>query len=262
MKKGLKITLWSIIGLIILGIVAAVWILFGGISNPGNRKAIGEIRPPVGYERVGTPAGGFGEFIRSFPLQKRGSHMHYFNGNIALMQYWGYAVLDLPMLSKNEQCADAVMRMHSEYLWSKGTPNQVHFLNYRGSDERYTGGSSDRNAFEKYLRHVFDVSNTGTLRNQLKKKTWKDIAPGDVLVYAAPNSHSYGHAVLVADVAVNGRNGKKALMFAQSSTPALTMHVIRNFLDPVNSPWLIVDDDTKEIFISGIRFSVTDLRTW
>lgn len=262
MKRGLKTTLWLIIGIFILGILSFAWILYGGISNPGNRKTIGGIRPPVGYERVEVDNDSFGAFIRAFPLKKRGSHMYYYDGQLALMQYWGYAVLDLPMLSNNEQCADAVMRIYSEYLWNKRKPNDVHFLNYSGKDERYTGSKEDRKAFEKYLRHIFDVSNTGTIRKQLKKKAWKDIAPGDVLVYPAANNHSSGHAVLVADVAVNARTGKKAIMLAQSSTPALTMHIIRDFLHPAKSPWLIIDDKTSDIFISGISFNAEDLRTW
>ncbi len=250
-----------VLAFILLVIGAIAWVLFGGISNPANRKTIGEIRPPAGYERVEVPDGGFGNYIREFPLKKRGSH-HYYDGSLALMQYWGYAVLDLPMLSNTEQCADAVMRLHSEYLWSKGAARQVHFRNYGGNDLYYTGGSRDRKAFEKYLRHIYDVSNTGTLRIQMKRKQWKDIAPGDVLVYPAADSQSSGHAVLVADVAFNKRTGKKAIMLAQSSTPALTMHVLRDFLHPLKSPWVIIDDNTKRFFISGIVFKEQDLRTW
>ena len=44
--------------------------------------------------------------------------------------------------------------------------------------------------------------------------------------------------------------------------PALTPHVIRNMLHPGTSPWVIVDESDEEIFISGIHFKKTDLRTW
>ena len=56
--------------------------------------------------------------------------------------------------------------------------------------------------------------------------------------------------------------GKKALLLAQSSTPALTMHIIRNLLHPLKSPWVIIEDAEKDVFISGIRFQKTDLRSW
>lgn len=262
MKKLLKISLWTIAGLFVFAVIAVLIVLFGGISNPGNRKTIGAIRPPLGFERVEVNPESFGGFIREFPLQKRGSHMHYFDGSIAFLQYWGYAVLDLPMISNNEQCADAIMRIHSEYLWNKGVPGQIHFLNCNGQNVFYRGDKNDRKAFEKYLCRVFDVSNTATLRIQLKNKNWKDIAPGDVLVHAAANGHGYGHAVLIADVAINRSTGKKAIMIAQSSTPALTMHILRDFLHPINSPWLIIDDNTQRIFISGVSFKASDLRTW
>lgn len=262
MKKPIKIILWSIASLFLVAVIAVLYVFFGGVSNPGNRKSIGEIRPPAGYERVEVNPDSFGGFIREFPLQKRGSHMHYFDGSLAFMQYWGYAVLDLPMISNNEQCADAIMRMHSEYLWSKGVPGQIHFLNCNGQDVRYRGGKNDRKALEKYLCRVYEVSNTASLRNQLKEKSWKDIAPGDVLVHAASPGHRYGHAVLIADVAINRRTGKKAIMIAQSSTPALTMHILRDFFHPILSPWLIIDDNTQRIFISGVSFKDSDLRAW
>ena len=43
--------------------------------------------------------------------------MHYYDGSLAYGQYFGYAVLDLPMISGIEQCADGVMRMRAEYLF-------------------------------------------------------------------------------------------------------------------------------------------------
>lgn len=261
MKKAIIITLITIVTLILLGAGAVAWVLFGGVSNPANRKTIGKISTPWGFERVEVPEGSFGEFIREFPLKPIGSKMRYFDGRSAYFQNFAYAVLDLEMLSNHEQCADAVMRMHSEYLWKQGRSREVTFNDYQGKAHRYSG-SADRKAFEKYLCYIFDVSNTGTLRKQLSKKDLKDIQPGDVLVYPASNSHRSGHAVLVADVAINKRTGQKAIMIAQSSTPAITMHIIRDMLHPITSPWVIIDDNTSRISISRISFSKDDLRRW
>lgn len=260
MKKPRKFLLWiSAIPAVLL--VGMAWILWGGVSNPAGRKTIGEISAPAGFERVEVPQGSFGAFIREFPLKRRGSHMRYYNGKLAYGQYFGYAVLDLPMISDIEQCADAVMRMRSEYLWSKGLYSSIHFHSVAGKDMRY-GGGADRVAFEKYLRRVYDSANTASLRKYMNKKDFKDIAPGDVLVYEAPSAGVYGHAVLVADVAVNPKTGRKALMLAQSSTPALTMHITRNIFHPFRSPWVVIDDSDDAISISGIRFKKTDLRGW
>lgn len=242
-------------------LVAASWLLWGGVSNPENRKTIGDISVPHGFERIDVASGSFGEYIRQFPLKKRGSHMTYYNGKLALGQYFGYSVLDLPMLSDIEQCADAVMRMRAEYLWDKGLYESIHFHTVGGRDQRYSGGP-DRKAFEQFLRKVYDNSNTTSLRREMKTKSFKDIVPGDVFVYESPGDGYYGHAVLVVDVAINKKTGHTAIMLAQSSTPALTMHIIRDFLHPIHSPWVVIDNATDGFFVSGICFKMDDLRTW
>ena len=260
MKRRRRILIWLLAVPVILT-AGLAWVLWGGVSNPANRKTIGEIAPPLGFHRVEVISGGFGEFLREFPLQGRGAHMKYYDGSLAYGQYFGYAVLDLPMISKNEQCCDAVQRMRSEFLYSKGRYSDIHFESFKNGTMRY-GGGGNREAFHKYLRKVYDASNTSTLRHELKKKPLSEIAPGDVFVYEAGRGHSIGHAVLVADVAVNPKTGKKALMFAQSSTPALTMHIIRDLLHPIKSPWIILNESDDSVFISGIRFNGDDLRSW
>ena len=260
MRKIKRIILWLSAVPVIL-VAGMAWLLWGGVSNPAGRKTIGDIRTPLGYERVGLPGDGFGAFIREFPLQGRGSHMKYYDGSLAYGQCLAYAVLDLPMVSNMEQCADAVMRMRAEYFWRDGQYGRIHFHSVGGKDMRY-GGGADRVAFEQYLRRVYGNANTASLRRHMVEKDFCDVAPGDVLVYEAPSAATYGHAVLIADVAVDPGTGKKALMIAESSTPALTMHVVRNLLHPLKSPWVIVDDSDKDVFISGIRFRKTDLRGW
>lgn len=257
----LKKTFLCILSLSVLLILGVFWVLWGGISNPAGRECIGQIRPPRGFERIVVEKDSFGEFIREFPLQKRGSHMKYYNGELALGQYIGYAVLDLPMLANTEQCADAVMRMRAEYLWEKGRYPLIHFHSVSGKDQKYSGGAN-RKAFEQYLRNVYGNSNTASLLREMKPKPFCEIVPGDVLVYEAPDSHSYGHAALVADVAYNERTGQTAILLAQSSMPALTMHILRDVLHPIRSPWVIVDEDNIEIFVSGIHFYKNDLHEW
>lgn len=260
MKKRRRIILLFLAIPVIL-MIGMAWLIWGGVSNPAGRKTIGEIAEPFGFKRVAVPSGSFGEYIREFSLQGRGAHMKYFDGRLAYGQYFGYAVLDLPMISENEQCCDAVQRMRSEYLFSKRKYSDIHFESFRNGTMRYGGGGS-REAFHKYLKMVYGSSNTSTLCHELKKKPLSEIAPGDVLVYEADGHHSVGHAVLVVDVAMNPKSGKKAIMVAQSSMPALTMHIVRNMLHPVRSPWVIVDEDGGKVFISGIRFTSNDLRGW
>ena len=64
-----------------------------------------------------------------------------------------YAVVDLPMLSNAEQCADACMRLKAEYLYQTGQYNKIKFQDVNGLSLRYSGGAS-REAFYRYLRRL------------------------------------------------------------------------------------------------------------
>ena len=258
MKTMRKIAI-CLCALPLLALAVAVWGLWGGVSNPENRETICGISAPPGFARMEVEEGSFGAFLRDYPLMKRGSHLRYYDGSLAYGQILGYAVLDLPMLANSEQCADAVMRMRAEYLWKNGEYGSIHFHSVSGLDQRYFGGN-DRLKFERYLRTVFGNANTSSLRREMDRKPLAEISPGDVLVYESPGPGIYGHAVLVVDVAINPRNGKKAVMLAQSSTPALTMHVIRNIFHPLRSPWVILDGKEEGVSISGIHFGADDLR--
>ena len=248
----------SLAGIFFLGLY---WIMFVGRSNPSGLKTIGEIDPPSGYERVNVGKGSFGEFLREFPLKGKGSRVRYYNGYRAIGQYLSYAVLDLQMISPIEQCADAVMRLRSEYLFHIGDRDSIRFRSVGGEDMVY-GGSPDRGELYKYLRKVYDRANTSSLRREMLPRSFGSVSPGDVLVYAAPSKGRLGHAVLVADVAEDPVTGKKALLLVQSSTPARTAHVLRNVFRPWDSPWVIVDGNSEGVSISGIRFRKDDLRTW
>ena len=130
-------------------------------------------------------------------------------------------------------------------------------MDVQGNLLKYDGEES-RESFEKYLRHVFDVANTYSLRKEMEKRDLERIQPGDVFVYPA-NSSQYGHAVMVADVAEDG-NGYLAVLLVEGYLPARSIHVMRNWQDPKKSPWFILDGESDEITFSAFQFSVDDLR--
>ena len=84
-KRFRRIIAAAAISPVILIIVMAAWLIWGGVSNPAGRKTIGEITPPRGYERVTVAPESFGAFIKDFPLQGRGAHMRYYNGVIDVL---------------------------------------------------------------------------------------------------------------------------------------------------------------------------------
>ena len=259
MKKILK---WTIVGALLAVIAVGgfgLWILFGSkTSNPHNYKTIGDIPEPWGYERISGDDAGYAKFLRSLPLKVRGSKVQLYTGGDSRLQSLCYAVVDLPLLSNAEQCADVCMRLRAEYLYSTGQYRRIRFQDVNGKTMHYGGGSS-RKAFERYLRNVYGVASTFSLSRELEQRRLKDMQPGDVFVYPARNGKRYGHAVMVVDVAVS-KSGKKAFLLAEGNTPARDIHVMRNFKNPFRSPWFMLDEDADDLLLAVFHYKSSELR--
>ena len=252
----------GLIMLAVAGAGAGLWLLYGSkTSNPHNYATVGDIPTPRGYERVNGNDATYAWYLRSLPLKEKGSKVQLYTGGDSRFQSLNYAVVDLPLLSNAEQCADMCMRLRAEYLFKTGQYSRIQFKNVNGNTMRYGGGSS-RKAFEHYMRNVYDVANTYSLSRELECRPLKDIQPGDVFVYAAadrPGNQQYGHAVMVIDVAQN-EHGEKAFLLAEGYTPARDIHVMRNFENPFNSPWFILDEDAEDLNLAVFHFKAKELR--
>ena len=260
MKKIRRI----VIGLVFLaGIIALgikLWMEYGiEKSNPNNYATIGDIPAPDGYVRIDGDDAKYSEFLRSLPLKPKGAVVKYYWGGIADLQDLNYAVVDIPLLSNAEQCADVCMRLRAEYLYRIGNIENINFLDVNGNILSYNGESS-RKTFEKYLRDVFRVANTYSLSRQMDARDLEDIQPGDVFVYPAPDSRSYGHAVMVADVAQDKKTGMKAVLLLEGFIPARSIHIIRNLQDQDLSPWFILDKESDIQTFSLFQFYTKDLK--
>ena len=255
MKKILTVLL--LIAVSVFGYVA--WILLGSkTSNPNDYKVIGDIPTPWGYERIKGVDAAYSEFLRSLPLKGRGTDMMLYTGGKSRFQSLNYAVVDLPLLSNAEQCADVCMRLRAEYLYSTGQYSRIRFQNVNGKTLSYGGGNS-RKSFENYLRNLYGVASTFSLSREMKIRRLTDMEPGDVFVYPARYGQQYGHAVMVVDVAINKR-GRKAFLLAEGNTPAREIHVMRNFENPFRSPWFMLDEDADILILSVFHYKATDLK--
>lgn len=259
MKKILK---WMIIGTFLAVIAVGgfgLWILFGSkTSNPNNYKTIGEIPEPWGYERISGNDVAYTDFLRSLPLKGRGLKVQLYTGGNARFQSLNYAVINMPILSNAEQCADVCMRLRAEYLFSTGQYGCIRFQNVKGKTLNY-GGVGSRKSFERYLKNLYGVASTISLSREMKTRRLADMQPGDVFVYPARYGQQYGHAVMVVDVAINS-NGKKAFLLAEGNTPAREIYVMRNFENPFRSPWFILDEDADNLILSVFHYKATDLK--
>ncbi len=225
-------------------------------SHTVEYKKVGEIPLPSGYDRQETKNNSFAEWLRNVAL-KSDKTVYLYDGNKKLNQGAQYAVLDISVGKKDlQQCADAVMRLRAEYLYSQRRFNEIVFYDNAKKAYRFSG-AQNRAAFDKYLEQVFSWCGTLSLENQLTPvKLFKNIQAGDVLIKGG----SPGHAVIVMDVAQNAQ-GEKIFLLAQSYMPAQDIHILRNTGNSNLSPWYAVDEE-KMIETPEWTFTQSQLRTW
>lgn len=222
------------------------------MPRPAN---IWAIPLPAGYQRIAALPGSFTEWLRKLEL-KNDSTVYLYNGSVKANQSAQFAVLDISVGNKDlQQCADAVMRLRAEYLFSTGAYNEVRFIDNEGGiyqfDAPYT-----KERLLKYLEKVFGMCGSASLSKQLKSILMKDMQPGDVLIKGG----FPGHAVIVADMAENDK-GEKIYLLAQSYMPAQDIHILKNPANENFSPWYQLNNDT-DIITPEYFFTNNQLKSW
>jgi hypothetical protein len=221
--------------------------------NPWPR--IAAIPCPPGFERVPEADGSFASWLRQLPLKKDNT-VYLYNGLPKRNQSAQFAVLDVSVGDKDlQQCADAVMRLRAEWLYSRGRLADLDFIDNANTHYRLRPGAG-RKEFDQYLEKVFSYCGTRSLSRQLKPKDFKRLEPGDVLILGG----SPGHAMLVTDMAVD-KNGRKLFLLCQSYMPAQDIHVVINPQNRSLSPWYEVNSGPR-IETPEWSFTINQLRTW
>ena len=220
---------------------------------------------PAGCRRVAVAAGSWGEWLRWLPLHPVGTKARLFNGQLKERQDVVAAVVDIDVPPQDlQQCADAVIRLRAEYVFSHD-PNKVHFHLTTGYDFWFSDFVAGRTfrvmseevlpatrpaeapthaALARYLVPTFGYAGTLSLSRELRQVPLAQAQPGDVLIHGgAP-----GHAVLVVDVAENSTTHQKYLLLAQSYMPAQSIHVLRNVDAPRLGAWFAVPAATEATF--------------
>jgi hypothetical protein len=213
---------------------------------------------PQGYSRYKNAPGSFGEWLRGLPLLAEGTQVELYNGELKSYQGAQAAVINMDVGKQDlQQCADAVMRLRAEYLFATKQYDKIAF-NYTSGDRLdYTGwvkgkriavngnktsvvhsgkkyaDISDHKTFRVYMNDIFNYAGTLSLSKEMKSSSLDSLMPGDVFIRGG----SPGHAVLIIDVLVHDKTGKKLFMIAQSYMPAQQMHVLKNDNDNSISPW-------------------------
>jgi hypothetical protein len=247
-------------------------------SDPGQALSA-RIPPPRGYERVAVQAGGFDEWLRGLPLKPGRPPVRLFDGQEKARRDVHHAVVDLDVGARDlQQCADAVIRLRAEYLFSRGQTAAIAFdftsgesapyARWRAGErpavrgQRVTWRTTDapdasHAGFRRYLDTVFTYAGSYSLRRQLVPAAGRAVAIGDVFVQGGLP----GHAVTVVDVAREPQGGRVVFLIAQSYMPAQEVHVLRNPGRSDLDPWYPADFGDR-LITPEWTFAKEDRRRW
>ena len=99
-----------------------------GIIKPTVPAVINEIPVPDGYSRPYSESHSFATWLRQVRLKKDRT-VYLYNGKTKHNQSAQFAVLDITIGKKDlQQCADAVMRLRAEYLFSHKRYHDILFI--------------------------------------------------------------------------------------------------------------------------------------
>lgn len=222
--------------------------------NPRGRTVLDRINPPAGFQRIEVEEGSFAAFLRTLPLKPHGSKVKYYDGRTKARDTYE-AVVDIDVGDRDlQQCADAVIRLRAEYLYSRGEYGRIHFnftngfradyatwmqgnrIVVEGNDAYWVkraGYSEEYAGFREYLDMVFAYAGTLSLAQEMERVPLADMEIGDVFL----KGELPGHCVIVVDMAENRTTGEKLFMVAQSYMPAQDIHILKNPQSESLSPW-------------------------
>lgn len=175
-----------------------------------------------------------------------------YKGNIISYQQKHVAIIPYDVGNEDlQQCADALMRLRAEYLFTQKRFDEIgfHFVSgqyytwneyckglrpiAKGNSVKFiTAGVTDRThaSLRKYLDIVYAYASTISLATELKNTNRFEI--GTVIIHPG----SPGHCFIITDEAATS-SGEKVYKLVEGYTPAQSIYVVRNLQDESLSEW-------------------------
>ncbi len=248
------------------------------IIDESKSTIITRFTPPKGYFWEKNSPGSFSEFMVNFPLHPKNFPVRDFNAVPITRQYNHVAILKIDVGDKDlQQCADAWIRLYSEYLWAQKRFDEITFeftsgqlfswndykkgLRTQEIKKRVrfvrTGKTDDSyENFRKYLNIIFRYAGTISLdRQSVSLIQNSQIQPGDFIIKPG----SPGHSVIIVGVARN-YSGKRLYLLAESFMPAQDIHILVNRKKPQLSPWYELDLKAPKTVTAKYIFKPTSIK--
>jgi hypothetical protein len=222
------------------------WLNDATVSAPKPVETLHARFPaPDGFTRRSLDRGTFGSWLRELPLAEKGTPVRAFDGSLLHEatdpRIASVIAIDIGKADL-QQCADAVMRFHAEWKWSKGERDMSYRaaagtllpferwakgerISARGMDIAWTPGSGrvgsdDHGSFRKFMDAVFAWANTVSLEKQAKPVAEHEARAGDFFILPG----NPGHSVLILEVVTRG--DERLALLGQSYMPAQSPQVL------------------------------------
>jgi hypothetical protein len=203
---------------------------------------------PPGYKRVKVPPGSFSEWLRTLPMAPEGTPAKKYDGQETLAggdDYLAGVVAIDTGTPDLQQSSDVIIRLHAEYLWSRGEKDKISYLSATKLNmpfSRWEKGQRlipngpnvfwvikgkpsevDHAEFRRYLDAVFNWANSTSLApRSTAVDNPKDLVAGDFFL----QSQEPNHVAVVLDVA-DKPSGERVALLGQARNPAESIHVVR-----------------------------------
>lgn len=218
------------------------WLEDWPAAPPSTVSLEARFPPPAGFTRVSVAPDTFAAWLRTLPLYPHRTQVLAFDGQP--LSRPALAVVALDVGRRNvQQCADSILRLHAEYLWSRGLGRRAayHFTSgdrsafadwaagerfrVKGAKvQRISGGprGAGHSAYREWLMHLFTYAGTQSLRFDSDPVADRPLEAGDFFVQPG----GPGHAVMILDIAEDA-NGRRVGLVGQGFMPAEDLHVLK-----------------------------------
>ena len=243
------------------------WIKHSAGPRP---KAVSILRQrfgdPPGYQRIAVNPETIGEWLRFLPLAPADTPVTDAAGKSALATWANFAAAVVAIDMHAEESADALLRLHAEWRFSRGDRSMIYasntgkpmpFSRWIAGERLIVKKQAWNWAFKtapianpsyadlrNFLDAAYQWSDPRALAIQGKVLDGNDVAPADYFVHAGKDPTM----VIVLDVAKNAA-GDPAMLLGHVAAPHQSMYVMRATKD---SPWF-TPKPGREIAVPGLK---------
>jgi hypothetical protein len=191
------------------------------LSSFAQPKKVADIPAPQGYKRLSYPSGSYSSWITELPLLSA-TVVHTYKGDAIPDNYYRvFAVVDMPLLFKQdlEQCADFAFRFRAEYYKRRNQLDKLSLFKYDGSNLTF---KSTGKSFTQFLKSCMANANSHSIKKGCGTVDIAQAKPGDMIVQN--ENGGIGHVSIVMD-ACESEKGVRLYLIGFSFMPGQQFHI-------------------------------------